>query len=130
MDERRVIAANALARLGNVSEAARIAGVDRTTLHRWLRDEEFRSLLERLEGDLFTHLVVNTMALQEPAWHALRRALDRPVPPTVLAAARFSIELSLRLAERDRRQTVTEILVQRLSEDVTLSALRHLEPPR
>jgi hypothetical protein len=60
----------------SISEAAKQAGVSRTTLHTWLSDEQFRSELNRAVGDAIDATVRRLAALSSLAVTTLERAMS------------------------------------------------------
>ena len=69
-------ALEALLTHGNVSEAARAAGVTRKTLYRWLEQEAFSSQLRAAEQMALDGIARSLMRLGNKALAALEEALD------------------------------------------------------
>jgi len=79
----------------SMAAAARTCGFSRETLHRWLRDPDFRAELERQrQTDLF-HALARTQSVTGQAVDVLGRALRHPSPRTRLRAAKAVLDLAL-----------------------------------
>lgn len=124
MEESKQIAAHALARLGNISAAARLAGVDRSTVHRWLRkDADFAELVERLVQDIGAILHARTL---EHLGHAIDRAaqlVDSPNERVALAAVRIFIDLASRSAGDWATRTTPDLALHRVHSIIALQAV-------
>jgi hypothetical protein len=60
-----------------ISDAARAAGVGRTTIHRWMRDDaEFQAAYNAWQNDTAAAARSSIMALTEPAVRAIAAALE------------------------------------------------------
>lgn len=89
----RAAAAVSLGRGATVSEAARIADVDRTTVHRWLKDDPaFIAAVNREKHDLAEELRQQRRELAGEAVQALRRLLNDPSASIRLRAAQAALE--------------------------------------
>lgn len=82
------------------AEAARAAGVGRSTVYRWLADPAFTTELRKADGDTLRRLGRLVMALSEKAAKALEAALDPTERMTTrLRAAAVILERGPALAE-------------------------------
>jgi len=69
-----------------VTDAAAAAGVDRTTVHRWLKEDfGFQAALNRARRELREAMTAKLMALAEKAAEAVERSIDEGDGKTALA---------------------------------------------
>lgn len=98
---------------GNTTEAATTAGVNRSTLYRWLHDETFVAALRAAEQQAVANLSRNLVGLGDAAAAAFRDALNvgQGIPVRLKAAAlvtdrllriRELVELEARISELER----------------------------
>ena len=119
---RRAIAQAAVASGQTVEDAARAAGVDRRTVHRWLADAEFTDGVRELRRAAVDRLWGEMVAASGEALTALRDAMQPDMAPTLrvrsaqvvlghLLALHQSIEIDERLEAveatvREQEQTL------------------------
>ncbi len=85
---------------GNVTHAAKAAGVSRNTVYTWLSEPAFNDELRRLEGLALQALGRRLLTLGEKATKALEDALDPAQPMAArLRAAQIVTERGPALAE-------------------------------
>lgn len=78
LDPAQVVAIDALVNGKTITGAAEAAGVDRTTLHRWLKhDFEFQASPNRAKGDLKLALQAKTLKIAQKAMDVVEQALDK-----------------------------------------------------
>ena len=85
-----LIASNSLA------EGARRANISRTTIYRWMEDDDFRSELIRLRNESAELAQTEMKGLMLDAAMALREALDDDDPLVRLRAAAATLSLSMK----------------------------------
>ena len=86
---------------GDVSEAARYAGVSRDTLYRWLKQDDFRAALDAATRQALERLSRSLVALGDQAVGTLGSVMDDPDAATGvrLRAAEATISNILKLRE-------------------------------
>ena len=100
LTQRQLTALPHLLRPGSLSVQARHAGVGRTTLYRWLQDENFRECLEWLRKETMQFTQAQLQAMSYKAAAALDDALDDDSVRVRLAAARLVLDQAYN-AQRD-----------------------------
>lgn len=69
-----------------VTDAATIAGVDRSTVHRWMKDDlYFQLCLDRARRELREALQARLMAMAEQAMDTVQKRIKNGDPSTALA---------------------------------------------
>lgn len=97
---KRRLAIEALAIGLSPMEAAKRAGVNRSTLYRWRRDPAFAAELRRVDAEAMARLGRGIMALSSAAIVAIARALQEGQPMAVrLRAAQLVAERGPALVE-------------------------------
>jgi transposase-like protein len=82
-------AVSVLATRRNVAEAARAAGVNRTTVHRWIRGSEaFQQACETRRSQLRSEVQNRLFSIADKAVDVIEQALDDGDPKTALAVLR------------------------------------------
>ena len=81
----------ALMVMDNVSEAAQEAGVSRSTLHRWMKEDEFVAALMDAERQAISDFTRSLAGMLEAVTIAYRTALDEEEPIAVRLRAANSI---------------------------------------
>ncbi|MDA1349178.1 MAG: hypothetical protein O3A47_10015 [Chloroflexi bacterium] len=76
----------------NLSRAAELAEIGRSTLHRWMQDDEFRSNLEQLRDESSELDASELRGLMLKAVVVLADALNHPSPTIGIRAARVTLE--------------------------------------
>ena len=94
----------------SVSEAARRADVGRTTLYRWIEDDEFRRELERQRNEALELAHVELKGLMFKATQVLGEAMDDDNPFLRLRAAQIALTVGLKALEVKELQTRIELL--------------------
>ena len=109
-------ALEALLTCGDVSQAARVAGVSRESLYRWLKEETFQAALNTGTRQALESLSRTLVTLGEKAADTLRQALEdahAPAAARVRAAdiilarilqLRELVDLDKRLTELEKKQ--------------------------
>ena len=86
----------------NIAEAARIVNVSERTLHRWLKDKHFVSVLRRERNVLYSQTIIRLEQMGPPAISMLgKNMMDRDAGRPTPSKNAYSI-LSLLLRTRDR----------------------------
>ena len=80
----------------SLSEAARLADVGRTTLYRWMHDDEFRTTLEGLRSQAAELARTELQGLMLRAVLVLSEAMEGPDPVVALRAARATLSIALK----------------------------------
>ncbi len=96
-----------LAASPSISEAARLSKVDRSTLYRWLEDENFRAELAQLQQKAAGVATANLQGLTLQAVQALAELLESPVPNIRLRAVRTILSYAIKL--RDVQDLANEV---------------------
>ena len=105
LSARQLSALPYLAAFPNANQAARAAGIGKSTLYRWLEDDHFRQELTRLREETSEFARQELKGLQLRAVDVLRDALGDGNVGVRLRAARYSMSYStqVELAEKLRR---------------------------
>ena len=95
-----------LAAFPNATQAARAAGIGKSTLYRWLEDDDFREELTRFRTEAAEFANQELKGLQLRAVDVLREAMNHSDIGVRLRAARYSMSFSAQvgLAEKLRQQ--------------------------
>ena len=101
LSERQITALPHLLRPGPLTVQARNAGIARSTLYRWLEDENFRRCLERLREETLRFTQTEFQAISLKAVEAIEDALDSNDMAMRLRAARIVMHES-RSAQYDQ----------------------------
>ena len=101
LTERQLAALPHLLRPGTLTARARHAGVNRTTLYRWLQDEDFRECLEWLRKETMRFTQAHLQAMSYKAAAVLDDALDDHDTRIRLQAARLVLDQA-HSAQRDQ----------------------------
>ncbi len=101
LSRRQTLALPILAAAPNLTEGAKEAGINETTLRRWCRDKHFRAEMDRL-----THEIAETTreGLNELLHHSFRvigQMLEDPDPMVRLRAAQATVILGIRVCKAE-----------------------------
>lgn len=110
LSRRQEAALPAIASASTNAQAARDAGINKTTLHRWLQDETFRQELtrERQETAALARQELQGLMLRSIA--VIADALDAPEMSLRLRAARYTLSLGYQIHEAEKlRSDIQEI---------------------
>ena len=99
---RQLAALPVVAAAPNIREAAREAGIARSTLYRWLDDENFRSELKRLSSEATSLARVNYKLGIVRAFQVLDELLDHENPWVRLSASRIMSRTALHIHHADQ----------------------------
>ncbi len=116
LTERQLVALPHLLKPGSLSVRARHAGINRTTLYRWLQDENFRECLEWLRKETMRFTQAHLQAMSYKAAAVLDDALDHDSARIRLEAAR----LVLAQAHNAQRDQTLHGRVENLHDAATL----------
>lgn len=96
---RRAKAIAALLQARDVREAARISGIGETTLHRWLREDDFKAELADAESAILDAVTRRMTALGNNALDVIEETLRTPQTSLTLRlqAAKMVFEYLLRM---------------------------------
>ncbi len=94
----------------SMSEAARRADVGRTTLYRWIEDDEFRRELERQRNEALELAHLELKGLMLKATQVVGEAMDDDNPFLRLRAAQIALTLGLKAIEVKELQSRIELL--------------------
>ena len=107
LTDRQVEALPHIAAASTLSEGARLAGISRTTLYRWMADDEFRRALESTRAEAADLVRSELEGLMLKATMVLADSLEDPAPNVRLRAA--SATLSLGIKALDIKELHTRI---------------------
>ena len=88
-----------LASSSTVSEAAKRLGINRTTIYRWMEDDEFRAELKRLRNEAAGLARAEIKGLMLKSICVFADAMEDPNPFVRLKAARDSAYIALKIEE-------------------------------
>lgn len=98
MDGKRRRLVIALVQSGSVSEAARLTGVDRSTVYRRLKESEFQFAYQQLSDEMELRLTEGVFGLVDPALQDLGRLIGCAVPTVSFKASSWVLDHALALA--------------------------------
>lgn len=98
---RQLAALPVVAMCPSVSQAARVAGVGRTTLRRWLDDPDFRSEVARLRQEAANLARQELKGLMLRGAAVIGEAMDDPNPAIRLRAAGFALSYGSSLSDTE-----------------------------
>ena len=81
----------------SLAEGARRANISRTTIYRWLEDDDFRAELSRVRAEMADLAQAEIQGLMLKATAAVDKALDGDISPVQLRAALGAINLALKV---------------------------------
>ena len=91
LSQKQATALPHLLKPGSLADQARNAGIGRTTLHRWLRDDNFRRSLEQLREDALRLAESELQAMSYRAAAVIREALHDEDPDIKFRAAQAAL---------------------------------------
>ena len=94
----------------SLSEAAKLAEVGRTTLYRWMEDDEFRRELERLRSEALDLAHVELKGLMLKATQVVSETMDDANPFVRLRAAQIALSVGLKAVEVKEIQRRIQLL--------------------
>ena len=94
----------------SLSEAARRADVGRTTLYRWIEDDEFRRELERQRNEALDLAHVELKGLMLKATQVIGETMDDANPLVRLRAAQIALSFGLKAIEEKEIQRRIQLL--------------------
>ena len=81
----------------SLAEGARRANISRTTIYKWLEDDDFRAELSRVRAEMADLAQAEIQGLMLKATAAVDKALDGDISPVQLRAALGAINLALKV---------------------------------
>ena len=99
-----------LASAPSVAAAARLSDVGRRTLHRWLRDDDFREELVQLHQESAELARAQLQGLTLQAILALGDALEDPNPDIRMRAIRTALSFSVKLNDIQKLREEVQVL--------------------
>ena len=81
----------------SLAEGARRASISRTTIYRWLEDDDFRAELSRVRAEMADLAQAEIQGLMLKATAAVDKALDGDISPVQLRAALGAINAALKV---------------------------------
>jgi len=94
----------------SLSEAAKLAEVGRTTLYRWLEDDDFRNELERLRSEATDLAHCELKGLMLKAVQVLGEAMEDPNANVRLRAAHITLSVAFKANELKEIQQRLQLL--------------------
>ena len=102
LTERQKAALPYIAAFPNMRQAARAAGIGKSTLYRWMEDESFREEVTRLREAAAQLARVQLQGQMLNAVQVLSDAMDHEDPAIRLRAARYVLQYGLQVGEVER----------------------------
>ena len=99
LTEKQVVALPYVAAATTLSEGARLASIGRTTLRRWMEDDQFRRALENARAEAADLARTEIQGLMLKAVHVFAESLDHPKPEVRLRAASAAMALGLKVVD-------------------------------
>ena len=99
LTEKQLVALPHLAAAATLSEGARLASIGRTTLHRWMQDDNFRRALETTRAEAADLARTELQGLMLKAVHVIAESLDHPRADIRLRAASAAMTLGLKVVD-------------------------------
>jgi transposase len=96
-----------------VEHAAKLAGVSRDTVYRWMREDAFQTALQDARRELRSTAIAELQAATAAAVAALRRNLAAGVPTVEVSAARAILEYGFRAKELEEFETRLAVIEER-----------------
>ena len=81
----------------SLAEGARRASISRTTIYKWLEDDDFRAELSRVRAEMADLAQAEIQGLMLKATAAVDKALDGDISPVQLRAALGAINAALKV---------------------------------
>lgn len=106
-------AISALLAAPNVEQAAKLAGVSRETVYRWMREDAFQTALMEARREMRSTAIAELQAATAAAVGALRRNLAAGVPTVEVSAARAILEYGFRAKELEEFESRLAVLEDR-----------------
>jgi hypothetical protein len=110
LSDRQLAALPYLLAAPSVAEGARLADVGRTTLWRWMEDDDFRTHLERLRSEAADLAHTELQGLMLKGIMVLAEALEDASPNIKLRAAQATLAIGLRAIDLKRIQRRLDLL--------------------
>ena len=101
LSSRQVRALPVLAASLNIPQAAQATGVSKRTIHRWLKQENFRTELDRIKSEIAETTRQELKVLTEYSYRVITELMEDPDPMVRLRAARFVIQIGVRICEAE-----------------------------
>lgn len=101
LTQNQIAAMPYLASSPTVSEAAKRLGINRTTIYRWMEDDEFRAELQRLRKQAADLARAELKGLMLKSICVFADAMEDPNPAIRLKAARDSAYIALKIEETE-----------------------------
>ena len=96
LTERQLAALPYLAITPSVAEGAKMARVDRSTIHRWMRDDEFRRELERVRSEAASLAHIELQGMMLKGIEVLSASMSDPDANLRLRAARSTLSIAIK----------------------------------
>lgn len=112
-----------LAATPNIRLAARVVGIGKSTLYRWLEDPGFRDELTRLRRETADLARIELQGLMLRSVSVLAESMEHDDQALRLRAARYALTFGLQAAEADRLRGEIQNIQEALSLQQTTSPL-------
>ena len=112
LTHRQITALPYLVASPTVKEGARLAGISRRTVHRWMEDDDFRDQFERLRDEALSLAHVELKGLTLKGTGVLAEMLEDPSSNIRLRAAQTAIAMGVKITEQTNIQKQIESLTE------------------
>ena len=110
LTHRQITALPYLVASPTVTEGARLAGISRRTVHRWMEDDDFRDQFERFRDEALSLAQVELKGLTLKGTGVLAEMLEDPSSNIRLRAAQTAIAMGIKISEQYNIQKQIEDL--------------------
>ena len=110
LTHRQITALPYLVASPTVTEGARLAGISRRTVHRWMEDDDFRDQFERFRDEALSLAQVELKGLTLKGTGVLAEMLEDPSSNIRLRAAQTAIAMGVKINQQSNIQKQIEDL--------------------
>ena len=102
LTHRQITALPYLVASPTVTEGARLAGISRRTVHRWMEDDDFRDQFERFRDEALSLAQVELKGLTLKGTGVLAEMLEDPSSNIRLRAAQIAIAMGVKINQQSK----------------------------